>query len=56
MNGVRKVCEMEETLARDIVNHKLETIRTAKERAALLKQQSDAQFVRRPKLILRYCL
>jgi hypothetical protein len=50
------VQEKEETLAKDIVNRKLETIRTAKEQAALLKQKADDQFVRRPKLFLHYYL
>ena len=42
---------MERNLVIDIANRKLETIRTAKERAALLTQDADAQFVRTPQLI-----
>ena len=47
---------MEVTLAKDIVNRNLEMIQTAKKRAALLEQEADDRFVRRPKLFLLYCL
>ena len=56
MNGVRKVCEMEENLAKNIANRNLETIQIAKECATLLTQESNNQFVSRPKLFLYYCL
>jgi hypothetical protein len=48
VNAVRKVCEMEESMAKEIVKRNLETIQTAKEHAKLLRQKSNDQFVRRP--------